>query len=375
MRAVATDIDDVEELISADTEGLLHASAMAGAQVRAVAEAQREGVLAPLADLRPRSVVLVTGSSPTAGAATELACLLLGPRLDVPVLSVSVLPGWIGPLDVVVIVGADAGDIALSDAAARALRRRAELVVVAPVEGPIREAVSGRWIDLSPRLDVDARFAMTGQVAAIVATLTALTAVRLTGRAPDLAELADAIDAEASRNHPSSESFRNRAKSLAEAITGRPAVFTGDTSATTAIARHCAWMIYAVAGIVCSAADMPTAVAAESDRGRRSGQSPTDSIFYDPDFDGPAILAPKVFAVGSPGREWYIRQRIAGLGEVELLSGDESAVEAAEGEAGDVARFSSPVELLTNTTDDLGPLLVQLVRVEMASVYLRLVGA
>ena len=63
MRTGSPDLDDAEELISADVDGSLRAVALAGAQVRAVAEAVREGVLAPLADLRPRSVIVVHGSS------------------------------------------------------------------------------------------------------------------------------------------------------------------------------------------------------------------------------------------------------------------------------------------------------------------------
>ena len=109
MRTGSPDLDDAEELISADVDGLLRAVALAGAQVRAVAEAVREGVLAPLADLRPRSVIVVHGSSGVSHRATDFAVATLGALVDVPVVSGPVLPGWIGPLDVVIVAGDSAG--------------------------------------------------------------------------------------------------------------------------------------------------------------------------------------------------------------------------------------------------------------------------
>lgn len=50
MRTGMPDLDDVEELVARDVDGLLQSVARAGAQVRAVAEAVCEGVLSPLSE-------------------------------------------------------------------------------------------------------------------------------------------------------------------------------------------------------------------------------------------------------------------------------------------------------------------------------------
>ena len=63
MRTGMPDLDDVEGLVALDVDGLLQSVARAGAQVRAVAEAVREGALDPLSPLRPRGVVIVSGAA------------------------------------------------------------------------------------------------------------------------------------------------------------------------------------------------------------------------------------------------------------------------------------------------------------------------
>lgn len=85
MTAVSSlvDLDDSDALIAADREGSLRSAALAGAQVRAVATAVDESVLERLADLRPRSVVIVTGDGRSSRAASLLVAAL-GDRLGVP---------------------------------------------------------------------------------------------------------------------------------------------------------------------------------------------------------------------------------------------------------------------------------------------------
>ena len=95
MRTGTPDLDDAEQLLSADVEGLLRGVALAGAQVRSIAEAAREGVLAPLQDLRPRSVVIVYGGGGVAARAAALIVATVSARIDVPVVTVPALPGWI----------------------------------------------------------------------------------------------------------------------------------------------------------------------------------------------------------------------------------------------------------------------------------------
>lgn len=372
MRTGAPDLDDVEELIAADLDGLLHAAALAGAQVRAVAEAVREGVTAGLSDVRPRSVVVVCAPGGPAAAAVALVNAVTATRIDVPIVCAPGLPGWIGPLDLVVVAGDDGGDMALADAAARALRRRAEVVVAAPVEGPLQDALAGNGIDLSPRVEVDTRFRFVGFVAALVAVFTSLGQVRFTGSAPDIAGIADALDAEAASDHPSRETFHNQAKLLAVRLSEGPVLWSGDSPATLAVADRACSVVFAVSGTIGAASDLV-------DVGRIARQCwstpdvpEADPIFYDPQIDGPRPDAPpRVIVVTSPAREWQARRRIAGIATAEVILGTEAS-DTAPAQAAHDARFAGPADELTDVPADLASLLVLVLRIEMAAVYLRL---
>lgn len=377
MRTGAPDLDDAEELLSADADGLLRTVALAGAQIRATAEAVREGALAPLVELRPRSVVVVHGAGEVSHRAAGLIVAAVASRIDVPVVTAPVLPGWVGPLDVVVVAGEDAGDMALADAAARAGRRRAEVVVAAPIAGPLRDALGGNGIDLSPRFDLEPRFRFFGFVAALLAVFGALTQVRMTGPVPALDDLADALDAEASASHPSRETFRNRAKSLAVRLQDRPAVWTSDSPAGTVVAAHAVAGLVGIAGVVGAVAELAEVARASRLFAARSGGAPaTDSIFYDPDFDEPpADQAPRILVVSTARREWYTRQRVMGLGDVDLVVGVDAADQPAAAEAprSDLRPLPGEDPVADGPGDVLDFLIVAL-RVEMAAVYLRLIG-
>jgi len=371
MPAIIGDLDDVESLLSADHDGLLRSAAMAGAQVRSVAQAQAEGVLEPLAQVRPRAVVIVTGSSILAARAAALVVAVLAARADVPLVVTPSLPGWTGPLDVVVVSGQDAGDPPLSDAITRALRRHAEVAVLAPIEGPLREAVesggrAGRdVIDLSPRLYVDPRFGYPGLVAGLLAVLTALTQVRLSPAPPELGGLADQLDAEAAADHPQQDSFTNQAKLLAQRIAGRQCVWAGDSPGTTAVAAQAAACLFAVAGIPATVADEAGAIA-------RLAAAPGDraaSIFYDPDFDeAPPPAGSRLLLVTTTARAWHAQQRIGALPDAGLVT------------AGVVDPESVPVvpagpdELFGDAPADLAGHLLITVRAGLAAAYLALLG-
>ena len=67
------DLDDTEGLLDADREGMLRASAMAGAQVRATAAAVEEGALESIAGgQRPRTVIWLAGRGPAVPGAAGL---------------------------------------------------------------------------------------------------------------------------------------------------------------------------------------------------------------------------------------------------------------------------------------------------------------
>ena len=76
-----------------------------GAQVRAVGQAAH--LLAGLYDVQPRSVVVLATDQVAAAAARAVATFAA--PLEVPVVVVDVLPAYVGALDVVVVVGDNAG--------------------------------------------------------------------------------------------------------------------------------------------------------------------------------------------------------------------------------------------------------------------------
>ncbi len=360
MRSPTIDLDAVEDLLARDSDGYLSAVALAGAGVRAIAEAQREGVLAALSGLRPRSVVLVTGSSTVGADAVRVVVAHLAARIDVPLVHSPTLPGWIGPLDVVVLVGDDAGDPAIIDAGARAARRRAEIVSVTPLEGPLRDAVAGQVINLSPRLPVATQFRFSAIVAALLAVCVGLESVRITGSVPDLDDVAAALDGEAAANHPSREVFHNEAKLVASKIVERETFWTGDDSTTTEVAVRAHNALTSIAGVGGGALGLPAAAAAVLAHSTRPGGA-ADSIFYDPEFDGPASVPPQLFVLTTVERQVDTRRRLGAVNAELLIAGED-----------DPTVGSQPTP---HRRDDLMGYLVLTLRVEMAAVYLRLLEA
>lgn len=365
MPAITDTVDDTEALSSVDSEGLLRSAALAGAQVRAVAEAQDEGVLEALATVRPRAVVIVTGGGLLAARAAALVSAALADRFDAPLVTVPALPGWIGPLDVVVVTGDDAGDPLLSDALARAARRRAELVVLAPLEGPLAESAGlGRpgaaaLIDLSPRLPVDPRFRFTGLVAGLLAVIGGLSAVRCTPAPPDLREVADRLDAEAVAAHPGQESFHNRAKQLALRVAGHRCVWSGDTPAAAAAGVQAAAAFFEIAGEPIAAADEARALAVSAGDSAAAG---TD-LFYDPDFDEtPPASRPRLFLISTVER--------AGAAARRLGERDAQVITEAPGEP--EAPFAAEAPDSSDTPIDLTAYLVVVARAQFAAAYLTL---
>ncbi len=107
-----------------------------------------------------------------AEAAGSLLAAALGGSVAAPIVVAPEVPPWIGALDVLVVAGDDPGDPALVSAAATGVRRGARVVVVAPYEGPLRDATAGRSVALAPRVWVPDEFGFSRYLAAGLATLT-----------------------------------------------------------------------------------------------------------------------------------------------------------------------------------------------------------
>ncbi|MCZ4554623.1 hypothetical protein ABIC28_000570 [Rhodococcus sp. PvR044] len=360
------DLDDSASVTAADSEGSLRSAALGGAQVRATAESVNEGALDRIRDLRPRSIVLVTGGG-RAGRAASVLTGALGARIGVPILHLPAVPPWVGSLDVVVVAGEDAGDPLLLSAVDSALRRGAEVVIAAPDEGPLRAAGAGRAMQLPPRIRVADQHGFLRYLSAGLAVLTVLGPSRTDNLLPDLHELADAVDAEALRGHPANEVFHNPAKSLAVRMGGRRVVLAGDGPATGALARHGAEVLMRTAGAVVAAADLSDVVASATrfaSGGSVADAAGYDPIFHDEELDGPPPSNPvRVFVLSSAATKAAASRRIAVLRDAELVLAVEDDEEIDKG-GREMAGERTEIEQLAVTA----------VRLEMAAAYLQLIG-
>ena len=359
----AVDLDDVEGLLAADREGLLRAASMAGAQVRATAAALDEGDLDGLkSDEPPRTVIWVAGRGNAETAGTMLSATL-GGSVAAPIVVASEAPPWIGALDVLILAGDDPGEPALVTAAAIGVRRGARVVVVAPYEGPLRDATAGRSVSLAPRVWVRDDFGLARYLAAGLAVLQVVDP----GLRVDLAALADELDAEAFCNSAGRELFTNPAKTLAERMSGREVVLAGDNAATLALARHGAAVLLRIAHTAAAAVGLADAlVALRGGMGDKSGADPEKSIFHDEQIDGPLPRRVRTFVVATDAERPVVVARVSGLDDVDVINA-EDVPEA----LGMVDAPEQPASPATGRPEQQLAMLA--VRLEMTATYLRLV--
>jgi len=351
------DLDDTDGLLQADRDGLLRASALAGAQVRATASAVEEGALDPVTDGdRPRTLIWVGGRGAAAAAGAMLTAAMSGSAAE-PLVLAAESPPWIGPLDVLVVAGDDPGDPVLVSAAAIAVRRGARVVVAAPYEGPLRDATAGRAAVLAPRMPVPDEFGLCRYLAAGLATLGAVDPALHA----DLAVLADELDAEALRNSAGREVFTNPAKALADRMSGRQAVLAGDCPATLALARHGSAVLLRVAGRPVVAAGLTDALTAlRSGFGTSAGFiDPAEALFHDEEIDGPLPTRIRVLALTLAAERQVLAARVVGVDDVDLVGAEDV------GDAGSIPPSGARAEQQLATLA---------LRLEMSAVYLRLTG-
>ncbi|GAB3209022.1 tobH protein [Nocardia tengchongensis] len=373
------DLDDVASLEAADAGGVLRSAASGGAQVRATAAALSEDALARLTDLRPRSLVLVSGSGRAARAAALLIAAL-GDRTSMPLVPATSIPPWVGPLDVVLVAGDDAGDPRLAEAVDRALRRGAEVVVAAPDEGPIRAAAAGRATILAPRVRVLDHNLMLRYLAAGLAVLNTVDRHRVGPLVPELNALADLLDEEALRDGPQHEAFHNPAKTLATRMQQRKRiVLAGDSGAAAELAGHGSEVLLAAAGQVTTAVSLSEAIAAHGRLVQSAGVAAPgfDPLFHDEELDGPApVDQVRIFVVSTDPDEVAVRRRLAvfgsdaGLVDTDLITVDAEAAAAPPAEAGAPGQ-----PMPAAASGDVEKLAVLALRLEMAAAYLRLLGS
>ncbi|MBQ1161705.1 SIS domain-containing protein [Streptomyces smyrnaeus] len=157
-------LDTPEALARADVRGLLRGAAQAGARVRTgVRQAAEAGLDKLQPEGRPRAL-LVAGPGPATACVTDLLGALTNGAVPVTGLRPSgalaatgalrwSLPGWAGPLDLLLLVtpdGTEPGLIALVD---QAYRRGCTVVAVTPQGAPLVDALGetrGLAVPLAP---------------------------------------------------------------------------------------------------------------------------------------------------------------------------------------------------------------------------------
>jgi D-arabinose 5-phosphate isomerase GutQ len=287
-------LEDADGLAAADPAGVLRALAGAGAQVRHALELVAEAPLDRLADERPRTVVIAARGGATAvGDAVEA---LAGPGASVPIVrrSGDVLPGWVGPLDLVIAVslsGRSAPAVAL---AGEAGRRGARVLTVGAADSVLAQvSAQVRGVHVAvPQPGREATSAPTSRTslwAMLAPVLVCTTQLGLTdaGAGP-LGLVAGVLDDEARRCGPASESFANPAKALALELVDSVPVFLGDGPTSGVAARRAASVLARTARVPATAGTLPDDAADVVATFGGPFATRPDDVFADPFIDAPA---------------------------------------------------------------------------------------
>lgn len=201
--------------ILAESDHLLRPLAEAGARLRRESAAAEAAIASLAGEQRPRAVIAVGPEARLLRAVLEPVCPV--PFVAWPNLG---LPGWVGPLDLVVVLG---GGQAAATCAHEALRRGSRLLVTAPEDSSLARQAESRATTLLPVSTADP------MPAAIVA-LAALHEMGL-GAPISPAAVADALDAVALESAHGVDIAANPAKMVAlELADSQPVVWAGPCS-------------------------------------------------------------------------------------------------------------------------------------------------
>ena len=196
-------LDDGTALAGADAD--LRRLAEGGARVRReVGAVEESGATLAQIDV-PRALIV-------AGTDARLLRAVLEPWCPVPFVAWPGpgLPGWAGPLDLVVVLAPGGGDSGTASACTEAVRRGCGLIAACPPHSVLAEHAQGRYSVLFPTHTDDA-------LAAAVVVLRALHRIGL-GPEVDAEAVAGALDEVAIACSPQRDIASNPAKDLALAL-------------------------------------------------------------------------------------------------------------------------------------------------------------
>ena len=336
--------DDPARLADSDSRGLLRSAALAGAQVRAAVESADELDWEDLSESQPRALVLIARPGVGRGVCRLLA-ELLGPSCPVPVVVTESAPTWIGPLDVVFAHADDPGDAQLAESIATVTRRGATAVLSVPPEGPVAAAAAGRAKLVASKVPVPTELMFAHAFTVGLVLLVSLGLLRV-----DTGLLADELDREAERAHPSHELMMNPAKSLAMRLAERTPLLWGLDPISTAVAEHGSFALGCHAGVPSDVAAYSQAVARRELHRVAAGIGSEADLFADPED-----------SAGANARVFLLSARYDSHAE----AGERAAVQALPG-----ADMVTPGESVRDDAVVRAALLA--LRFDLASVYLGL---
>jgi hypothetical protein len=233
-------LEDRAALSAADP--VLRRLAEAGARVRREA-ADAELPLATLtSDVRPRAVI-------AAGSEARFVRAVLEPVCPVPFVAWPAhgLPGWVGALDLVVVMASDGAEPGLVATVHEAVRRGCQLLIACPDSSLVAEHAASRSTVLLPTAAAD-------PLSAAVVTLAALHRLGL-GPGVDPEAVADALDQVAADCSPFLDLSENPAKDLAVSLAEAQPLVWGGTVLAARAGRRVAEALRAATGRAALAAD------------------------------------------------------------------------------------------------------------------------
>ncbi|MFP3992036.1 SIS domain-containing protein [Streptomyces sp. E11-3] len=278
-------LDAPDALARSDRRGLLRGAAEAGARVRtAVRHAAEAGITDLRPDGRPRAVILAGPGTAATGVADLLSTLAgagcqvtrLHPTGVAPAAGALrwALPGWAGPVDLLLIATPDGTEPGLALLADQAYRRGCTVAAVAPARSPLAEAVSGShgltvpmatapYEEAQDEYDEASGAGLDALWALLTPLLMLLDRTGLVTADPDtLEKVADRLDHTAERCGPAIATYSNPAKTLAaELDEALPLIWT-EGPAAGPTGRRFAALIAELAGRPALAAELPEALPA-----------------------------------------------------------------------------------------------------------------
>ena len=233
-------LDDQKSLAGADP--ILRRLAEAGARVRREAADSAEPISLLQGLPRPRAVI-------AAGTEARFIRAMLEPVCPVPFVAWPThgLPGWVGALDLVVVMASESAPAGLIATVHESVRRGSQLLIACPRPSTIAEHAASRSSILLPTATAD-------PLAAAIVVLDGLHAMQLGPEVhPHL--VADAMDKVAEDCSPFADVSENPAKDLAMGLAdAQPLVWGGSVLAARA-SRRIAEALRAATGRAALAAD------------------------------------------------------------------------------------------------------------------------